>query len=68
MQCETPPLPINRVRDAAVFEISGVDFAGPLYLRGGMKAWVAIFTCAVYRAVHLELVSDLSTSGFLKCF
>ena len=50
------PLPINRVRDAAVFEVTGVDFAGPLYLCGEEKVWICLFTCAVYRAIHLELV------------
>ena len=62
----TPPLPIDRVKDAMVFEVSGVDFAGPLYLKGGEKAWVCLFTCAVYRAVHLELTTSLSTSSFIS--
>jgi len=66
MESEAPPLPSNRVRDASVFEIVGIDFAGPLYLRGGGKGWICIFTCAVYRAVHFELVSTLSTEGFLE--
>lgn len=63
-----PPLPVNGVRDATIFEITGVDFAGPLFLRGGEKAWIVIFTCAVYRAVHFELSSSLSTDEFVECF
>jgi hypothetical protein len=59
-------LPEDRVKDAAVFQISGVDFAGPVYLRDGQKAWICLFTCAVYRAVHIELVSSLSTNEFLQ--
>lgn len=59
-------LPHNRVRDAAVFEMTGIDFAGPLYLRDGRKSWVCLFTCAVFRAVHLELVTTLSTEGFIE--
>ena len=59
------PLPLNRIRDAAVFEIVGVDFTGPLYLKCGQKAWICLFTCAVFRAVHLELVTSLSTASFL---
>lgn len=65
LNCEAAPLPLNRVRDAAIFEIVGVDFAGPVYLKGSQKAWICLFTCAVYRAVHLELVASLSTASFL---
>ncbi|CAG7815247.1 unnamed protein product, partial [Allacma fusca] len=60
------PLPLDRVRDAEIFEVTGVDLAGPLYLKGGKKSWVVLFTCAVFRAVHLELVSTLSTEGFIQ--
>lgn len=60
------PLPENRVRDASAFEVSGVDLAGPLFLKDGTKSWVVLLTCAVYRAVHLELVSSLSTDAFLE--
>jgi len=67
MESEAPPLPSNRVRDASVFEIVGIDFAGSLYLRGGGKGWICISTCAVYRAVHFELASTLSTEEFLEC-
>lgn len=67
MESEAPPLPPDRVRDATIFEIVGVDFAGPLILRGGGKGWICIFTCAVYRAVHFELASTLSTQVFLEC-
>ncbi|KMQ84824.1 integrase core domain protein [Lasius niger] len=65
-----PPglLPENRVRDAAAFEVTGVDYAGPLLLREGQKAYVCLFACAVYRAVHLELVTSLSTEEFLEAF
>ena len=31
------------------------------------KAWVCLFTCCVTRAVHLEVVTDLSSQSFLKC-
>ena len=60
----TAPLPIDRIRDASIFEIIGVDYAGPIYLKGNKKAWICLFTCAVFRAVHLELVTSLSTPTF----
>lgn len=59
------PLPLDRVKDAAVFEVVGVDYTGPIYLKGGKKSWVCLFTCAVFRAVHFELVTSLSTASFL---
>lgn len=67
---DSPPvgLPYDRVRDAAVFEIVGVDLAGPLYTKNNEKVWICLFTCAVYRAVHLEIVSSLSTETFLLAF
>lgn len=62
------PLPENRVKDASVFQIIGVDLGGPMYLRTGEKAWFVLFTCAVIRAVHIELVLSLSTDSFLLAF
>ncbi|XP_071035401.1 uncharacterized protein [Parasteatoda tepidariorum] len=66
---ETAPisLPEDRDKDASVFEIVGEDLAGPLILKGGQKNWLVLFTCAVFRAVHLELASSLSTKDFLLC-
>ncbi|XP_015189684.1 PREDICTED: uncharacterized protein LOC107073510 [Polistes dominula] len=65
MRVNPATLPLNRVKDAAAFQITGIDFAGPLYLRGRQKAWICLFTCAVYRAVHLELVTAMSMAAFL---
>ncbi|GFS91704.1 integrase catalytic domain-containing protein [Trichonephila clavipes] len=58
-------LPQDRVRDAAVFEIIGIDLAGPLILKNGEKNWILILTCAVYRAINLELLTSNSTESFL---
>ncbi|GBN74490.1 hypothetical protein AVEN_110563-1 [Araneus ventricosus] len=68
LEVDSGPLPENRVRDAAVFQITGVDAAGLLFLKGNHKAWVLLFTCTVYRAVHLELITSLSTEAFLMDF
>ncbi|UYV74109.1 hypothetical protein LAZ67_11002136, partial [Cordylochernes scorpioides] len=65
---ESTSLPEDRVRDAAVFEIVGVDLTGHLILKNKKKAWIVIFTCAVYRGVHLELVTSLSMEAFLQAF
>ncbi|GFW65018.1 integrase catalytic domain-containing protein [Trichonephila clavipes] len=58
-------LPQDRERDAAVFEITGLDLAGPLILKNGEKNWILILTCAVYRAIHLELLTSVSIESFL---
>lgn len=64
-------LPDFRVKIAAPFSKVGIDFAGPLLVKvpsGGMsKAYIALFSCCVTRALHLDLVSDLSTQTFLRC-
>ncbi|GFW08691.1 integrase catalytic domain-containing protein [Trichonephila clavipes] len=61
-------LPSDGVTDAAVFEVVGVDLARPLYVKQGGKVWIVLYTCAIYRALHLELVSSLSTDAFLLSF
>ncbi|GFX47511.1 integrase catalytic domain-containing protein [Trichonephila clavipes] len=61
----SPPLPYDRVREAQIFEITGVDLCGPLFLRDRTKFWIVLFTCAVFRAVHMELVTSLSTESFI---
>lgn len=64
------PLPEARVVEAPPFEVTGLDFAGPLYVKGkgNEKAYIALFTCAVTRAIHMELVTDMSTEKFLLAF
>lgn len=59
------PLPRNRIHCTAAFEVVGVDMAGSFYLKDGTKYWIVLFTCAVYRAVHLELSKALSMKSFI---
>jgi hypothetical protein len=59
------PLPSNRITMKRAFEVTGVDLAGPLVAKDMKKMWIVIYTCAVYRAVHLELVTSLSTDAFI---
>ena len=33
-------LPEDRVRDVSVSEVTGVDLAGPLFLKEGRKGWI----------------------------
>ena len=63
-----PPLPRKRVTKAIPFSYTGVDYFGPLFTKskpGSQKMWVCLFTCLVTRAVHLELLEDMSTERFL---
>ncbi|GFS77917.1 integrase catalytic domain-containing protein [Trichonephila clavipes] len=59
-------LPKDRARDVTTFEIVGVDLARPLYLEHGPKACIVLYTCAVYRAIHLELITTLTTEAFFS--
>ncbi|XP_039292957.1 uncharacterized protein LOC120353413 isoform X3 [Nilaparvata lugens] len=65
-------LPSVRVNIDFPFMNVGLDYAGPFSLRiGGPKsrtfgkAYFAFFICMITRAVHIEVVSELSTSVFL---
>lgn len=63
------PLPREPITEVQPFEVMGVDFAGPLYVTPNYKkVYISLFTCAVTRAVHLELVSDMTTEAFLMPF
>lgn len=70
-------LPADRVRPGKCFEVSGVDYAGPFNVkyvdRDGnqivmVKAWVVLFVCLKTRAIHMEIVDDLTSSSFIACY
>ncbi len=68
-------LPSARIMPAPPFSKTGVDFAGPVTLKRGhtrkpsyVKAYISLFICLATKAVHLELVSSLSTADFLAAF
>lgn len=66
-------LPSYRVQPAPTFAFTGVDFAGPFMIKSSTadrrplvtKAYVSLFVCMLTRAIHVELVSDLTTNAFL---
>ena len=67
------PLPNFRVNADFAFSNIGVDFAGPIYVRNIFgsdktmyKSYIALYTCAVTRAIHLELCPDLSAPAFVR--
>ena len=67
-----PPLPKDRLREAPPFTVTGVDFTGALNVRNNdgqtSKVYICLFTCASTRAVHLEVVTDLTENTFLLAF
>lgn len=65
-------LPSVRVRQAFPFENTGCDYAGPLLLKQfsgrntrKSKGYICLFVCLVTSALHMELVTDLSTEAFI---
>ena len=68
----SPPLPDMRVTGSQPFQVTGIDYAGPLYVRNVnkevAKVYICLFTCTAIRAVHLELVEDQTAGAFLRAF
>ena len=68
---DPPPLPQLRTQDVHPFTFTGVDFTGALYVQQGkeeVKVYLCLFTCATTRAIHLEIVQDLTADTFLMAF
>lgn len=67
-------LPEDRLTPSPPFTFVGVDTFGPWNVvarrtRGGQanqKRWAVIFTCLVCRAIHLEVIEELSSSSFIN--
>ena len=65
-------LPLERVTPGAVFEKVGVDYAGPFLINYGMvrktttvKEYICVFVSLTVKAIHLEIVSDLTSEAFI---
>jgi hypothetical protein len=65
-------LPEVRVKPSKPFANSGVDYSGPFYIKQGgkrsktiVKCYIALFICLSTKAIHLELVSELSTEAYI---
>ena len=65
-------LPEFRTEQVPAFCNVGVDFAGPLIVKQEgdnrtTKAHIALFSRCVTRAIHLEVVTDLTADSFILC-
>ena len=68
-------LPEARMTESRPFTHVGVGYCGPFQIKGKrhrnrrqIKAYVAVFVCFATKAVHLEVVSDLSSEAFIAAF
>jgi len=67
-------LPKDRVQMAKPFEKTGIDYGGPFLIKSSRlrkapltKCYICMFVCMVTKAVHIEVVSSLSTEAFRQC-
>lgn len=72
VKCIMGELPEERVTPCRPFLVRGIDYAGPFSLKDRQtknykitKAYICLFICLSTKAVHIELVSDLTTTCFL---
>ena len=65
-----PDLPGFRVKGDFAFSFTGIDFAAPLFVKNRKSDMRKVYTClfTTARAIHLELVNDLTADAFLCCF
>lgn len=70
-------LPAERVQIGKPFLCTGVDYAGPFELKMvdkdgkemiKKKCWVAVFVCLKTRAMHIDVVTDLTSIAFIACY
>lgn len=65
-------LPKDRVTPCIPFNVTGVDFCGPFLIKSharkpaDKKIYVSVFVCFATKAVHLEVVSDLTAAAFIS--
>ena len=65
-------LPKHRVNFVKPYLHTGIDFTGHLWVKNesneNEKMYLLIFTCLNVRAVHIELVPDMTTHSFVLAF
>ena len=67
-----PPgyLPADRVEGSRAFQVTGVDFAGPIMHHTKSKkeanSYILLFTCGLSRAVFLEVLTDQTAESFIR--
>lgn len=66
-------LPKQRIEPSRPFSVCGIDFAGPFSIKTSLrrnaptnKGYICLFVCFATKAVHIELVCNLTTEAFLN--
>lgn len=69
------PLPAPRLKPDKVFNHVGCDLGGPFFVKESLrrnakvyKSYLCLFVCFSTKAVHLEVLTDLSCDCFLAAF
>ena len=70
-----PELTVYRLSFDYAFSYTGIDFAGPLYVKNVysddkdemFKCYICLLTCATTCNVHLELSSNMDSSKVISC-
>ncbi|GFX65010.1 integrase catalytic domain-containing protein [Trichonephila clavipes] len=65
-------LPTERITPDKVFNSTGIDLCGPFFIKNKyqrkgpeIKVYVCIFICLVTKAIHLEIISDLTSQALI---
>lgn len=65
-------LPKERVHISRPFQNTGIDLGGPFFIKASklrkaplIKCYIALFVCMASKAVHMEVVTGLSTEAFI---
>jgi hypothetical protein len=66
-------LPQQRVTPDKVFNTTGIDLCGPFLIKNKfqrkgpeIKVYVCIFICLVTKAIHLEIIGDLTSEALIN--
>ncbi|KAI4892141.1 hypothetical protein NFI96_009207, partial [Prochilodus magdalenae] len=62
-------LPQDRTETAPPFTYTGMDCFGPIHVKEGrkhLKKYDLLLTCLCARAIHIEMVDDLTTDAFIN--
>ena len=63
--------PTENMNKSEPFLYMILDYLGPFYVKGesiNEKVWICLFICVTVRAIHLEVIDDMTVEQFLMAF